>query len=437
LKAVIWFLWPFSFLLFLAFTSCPVKAQILNDTLKTESPKISLGGELRLRLRTFGGINFGDVALPRSEYDTYLNMRGMLHADLRVNNTFDFYSELCSGHTTFKNDLSSSDKDLLGISQLWADISPDNLHFRIRLGRQQFFFGSGKILGSSDNPNVSRNFDGLRSTVYLGGTTGDFMIAGLAENEMGVFDNNVSTKSLMYGSYWSIPLKKEQVLDFYFFVNRLKNEFINGMFAEENRFTAGTRINKAAGPFSYETEFTLQFGDFGSKKILAYHLTSAAGYRWQDAKLKPALKLTGTIYSGKRDSTDQRISFFRPIFSRPPVSSLTPIGSTNIIFLVPEGEITVRERLEFSLRYYAIWRYSANDGLYSPRLESLARMPDLNGEEKGIFIAHGFSAMAGYTINNHLDFSCTAGCFFPGNYILNTGKGKTVKAVFLVARYVF
>jgi len=105
--------------------------------------------------------------------------------------------------------------------------------------------------------------------------------------------------------------------------------------------------------------------------------------------------------------------------------------------IVPEGQILVAQKLEITLRYYSVWRYSVNDGLYSRNIEQMTREPDINGIKKGSFVTHGFIARIDYNINEHFNFSFMSGGFFAGEYIVNTGNGKSSFGNFLTAIYKF
>lgn len=420
-----------------------IKGQAISDTLEpasVNSPVFTLGGELRGRLRNFNVINFGEVTSTENDHDTYLNLRAIFDAELRLNKIFSLYTQLCSASTIGKDKISASDKDILGFSQLYADVHLNSIPVTFRVGRHLVSLGSGKIFGTSDGPNVTRTFDGIRSTFELGKTTGDIVFVTPVKNEIGAFDNKINTSDLIYGSYWTAELKHEHVLDLYFFGNHLKDILADNITANENRYTLGGRLNKAPGSSYYDAEATWQFGNHGTQKIAAFHISLTAGYSWQSSRFKPYVQIRGSIYSGSRDSTDQRLNLFRPVSARPPINNMVPFGPSNIILLVPEGDISITEKIGLNFRYYALWRYTANDGLYSTRLERMTRTPDKDGLKQGLFVTDGFNAQVTFDVNEHLNLSFTTGLFFPGEYILNTGNSGIVKntqANFLIARYTF
>jgi hypothetical protein len=401
------------------------------------SPEACFGGELRGRLRNFNVINFGDVSASENDYDTYLNLRASFFSDLYLNRTFSIYTQVCSATTIGKDNTSSSDKDILGLSQAFADIRLHSLPVGFQVGRQLINLGSGRIFGTSDGPNVTKTFDGLRSTVSLENDTVELIFVTPVRIGLEILDNKVNTSDYIYGAYWIKDLNNDHALDLYFFGNHLKDITFDNINENENRFTLGGRISKSAGAFFFDAEAAWQLGNRAIQKISAFYVSSAAGYCWLNSRFKPLVQIRGSVYSGSKDSTDKRINLFRPVSARPPINNMVPFGPSNLILLVPEGEIYMTNKILFNLRYYALWRYAGNDGLYSTRMEQMTREPDKIDNKLGLFITNGFTIQVEYDLSEHMNLSFTSGLYFPGKYIRNTGKGMNTQANFMIARYSF
>ena len=396
-------------------------------------PSFSFGGELRARVRTFDNINFGDID---ATSDTYVNLRGYLYGDLKINNYIGLHAQILSAATFGKNDLSASDEDLLAVGELYTDIRFGDLPVQLRIGRQSMGFGSGRLIGASDGPNVAKKYDGIRTTFSFEKVTGDFMLASIVNYKQGVLDDRIGKDKIAYGSYWAFGINDNQSFDIYFFGNSLKDVTFKETVADENRYSIGSRFVKT-GSFNSDIEGMTQFGTYGDQKIFAYMFSASVGYNWDKTKLKPGVKISGSIFSGKRDSTDNRIEIFRPIYSRPPVNFMAPFGPSNIMLLIPEGSFEVTPDLKISLRYYWVWRLFKNDGLYNNQLSSMTRCSDSLDNDEGMFVTDGFNLQIAYNITESLNLGLIGGYFFPGKYIRNTGEGKTVKAGFVTFTYAF
>lgn len=124
-----------------------------------------LGGELRERYEYYREPSFGVRGISR---DDYLLHRLLLGFDLHAGDSFRFYLQLGSHFDAGKQaPRGPTDVDELNIQQVYMDISlPLNATARltVRAGRQELAFGSARLVGVRDGPNVRRSFDGARIT---------------------------------------------------------------------------------------------------------------------------------------------------------------------------------------------------------------------------------------------------------------------------------
>ena len=398
-------------------------------------PSLNFGGELRARARSFDGINFGDVE-EGNDFDTYINLKGLIYGDLQINKNIGLYSQITSAHTLFKDEISANDKDLLAVDELYADFTFYTLPLNVRVGRQSISLGSGRLVGTSDGPNVAKKFDGLRTGFSAGSFSGDLVFASLVEFNEGAFDNKISGDKLAYGGFFSLRAENNRTIDLYLFGNRLANMAYLEERADENRYSLGGRIIKT-GTFGYEAEAIFQRGRFGDHPIRAYQLTANISYKWTELPMTPSVKLSGSLFSGRQDSTDSRMHVFRPVYSRPPVYVTVPIGPSNIILFVPEGRVDFTNNLNLTLRYYAVWRHYFTDGLYNNQVSEMNRGRDCVDDEKGRFVTNGLVATLNYNITANFTASLTASSFSAGEYMCSTGLGKNSKAAFLNLSYTF
>ncbi len=403
---------------------------------KNNSPKLSFGGEIREQLRSFHPYNWGDVPEGYSENDIFLNQRYMLHADLTLNNTFRVFTQLNSNLSLGKDIVTGIDKDALGIMQGFLEVNLTSAHMSIRAGRQELSFGAERMISTRDGPNVRQHFDGLRSLIHLKRTTADFLIVHPVTNNIGVFDNSTNTNNLIYGTYWTTSLTDNNKLDLYYLRNDLKDIFVYNDTVNESRNSFGARLSNTSGSFIYDLEATWQIGTYDNSRLSAFHITSILGYRWK-GPMSPRFQIRGAIYSGNKDSTGKEYNYFRPVSARPPVTVMAPIGPSNIILLAPEGEIRVMDNVGLVVRYFAVWRYSKNDGMYNVKMDRMIREADGPGDIKGTFITSGGNAQIDYYVNRHLILSVSPGYFAAGEYVKNTGAGKDNKVLFATVWYRF
>lgn len=397
-------------------------------------PTFTSGLEIRQRFRYYNNLSFGDVPPGENDYDFYWNNRIMVHGDLHFSKHFRLFAKLNHCYTLGKDNISSKDNDLLGVSQAFIEFNTDDDKIILKFGRQELSFGSGRIIGSSEGPNVSQNFDGLKSTITLGKITADFLFVSPTEFSKGVLDNDISTSNLIYGMYWNFPLKQNLQMDLYTLGNDCGNLNLANNIVHEARYSVGTCFRNETGPFFYDFEATWQLGKSGDKNISAYNLTYIAGYQWLSHPMVPITQVKLSVFSGNKEGGDQQ-TMFRPIYSRPPISSMAPIGPANIILFNPDIGFNIIQNLEFRSRFFFVWRLSASDGVYSRGLDEMLWGSRLDEYDKGRNITDGLIIQSEYTFNQHFNLSLSAGYFKAGYYLRNTGNGKDVQAVFLVLNY--
>jgi hypothetical protein len=400
---------------------------------------LSFGGEIREQFRYFNHVNFGDVGSGISDRDIYIQHRFLLHADLRINKYLRFFAQFNSCHATGKNAIAHKvDRDDLGIIQAFIDLNfhaPINM--QLRFGRQEFSYGMERILALRDGPTIRQNFDGVRLTLAPGKLSGDFIFVQPVLYNVGIFDNTRRKKEYILGSYWSIPLNGKYLLDVYYFNAGFQNTCFANDTANENRHYVGFRLNKSSVAFSYDFEFTCQFGAHGTSRIRAWEVSSQYAYRWVNLTWQPRIVFREAVFSGDKSSSDGEINTFRPVSAKPPVHDLVPIGPSNIILLSPETELVLSKSLRITLRYIYVRRLSVNDGMYPSDMRKMSREKDEPGNDLGRLITTGVTADLTYDVNKHINLLVFGGMFKAGSYIRNTGKGRNIEAFSLRATYKF
>jgi hypothetical protein len=407
---------------------------------KNPSPTLlSFGGEVREQLRYFHHVNFGDVDSGINDKDLYLQQRFMLHADLRVNKFLRVFAQLNSCHANGKNTISSQvDRDDLGIMQAFADFQFKVPYpVQLRLGRQEFFMGQERLLGLRDGPTVRQTFDGARLTMELPEVTGTFFLVQPVYYNVGIFDNSRRRKEYILAGYLSVTLNHNTLLDIYYFGVKFHQSNYANETADEYRHSTGLRLSKGKGPFTYDAEFTWQFGQFGNRDIRAWHLSSLFAYRWQELPWHPRLFIREALYSGDRKQSDGVMNTFRPVSTKSPVHDLVQVGSANLALISPEAELVLSGKLTFTLRYLAVWRLSTNDGIYPPDVRRVIRETDMPGEKRGKAFTRGTIVEFSYTPDKHINILVYGGIFKAEAYIRNTGGGRNMESFSVRAAYKF
>lgn len=163
---------------------------------------LSLGGQLRGRYQYTGNPNWGD---DEEDDDGVFLQRYLLHGNLHLSNHVRFYTELVSA---FDSDTiggsSPVEQDDLDINQGFLDVRltlDDDTAFTVRSGRQEWRFGSQRLISQRDGTGKPRRFNGVRMMLETSHWQINGLAAYLANNGLGVFDDDAVRSQSLWGLY--------------------------------------------------------------------------------------------------------------------------------------------------------------------------------------------------------------------------------------------
>lgn len=402
-----------------------------------DAPILSIGGDVRMQARQINNPNFGDDGSEKS----YTNQRLLLHTDLKINNTFRVFAQIGSMHTQGKDFYTPDiDVDKLSVRQAFVDFNfKSEADFLLRAGRQELSYGDSRIISFREGPNIRLSYDGLKFSIQKDNLQGDFFVVRPMINNTDIFDNKTSDKELIYSTYWTINFYNDVKFDLYYFGDEKKDVFYFDYSNkdDEKRHSLGFRVDKSNTSFFYNTEFTYQFGNFGNDNISAFQEITQLGYQFNEVKSTPAFKIQGFIHSGDRVQNDGTINTFRTISSKPPTGNKFTFGPANAIILMPEIDVSPTKALTLIARYMWVWKYSANDVLYTSSMSSIIMSGTAKDGIPEKVVAKGFELNASYVVNKHLLFDVQGGTFTPCDYTKAACAGENLSCLYFNCSYKF
>lgn len=262
------------------------------------------------------------------------------------------------------------DEDKLNVQNLFAEaklFQQDDQSLGIRIGRQEVDYGSGRLISVREGPNLRLYFDGVKllyasRKIFIDGFA---LMAGTVYPS--AFDNVTSKKINLWGAYGKWGMQKAGNLDFYYIgINRKDALFEEGL-ANELRHTIGARWSKYGGGFIYNLEATYQFGSFGDGCISAWTGSADVGYRCENINGKPSINLRHDYISGDKQQGDGNLQTFNPLYPKGGYFGFNPqVGPVNLIDIHPYTTCMVSKKLTMQADLVFNWRYSLQDGVYSP-----------------------------------------------------------------------
>ncbi len=399
---------------------------------------LTLGGELRHRYEYYRNDLWGGVP---DDDDGYHHFRFMLHGDVRVGGRWRGYVELKSGLVADKQaPLKPPEKDRLDLHQAFIEwrhpLGQNGTTLLLRAGRQEFNYGSSRILTFRDGPNVRQSFDAALARLQTKTWKIDAFYGRPSETDPGIFDNQTVEQQLIYGLYGVTPFKgiPGASLDLYFMGYDRDNARYPSGIGNEERFSVGARFWGRRGAVDFNFETLAQWGTFRDEDIRAWTLASDTGYTLSGAPTRPRLYLKANIISGDRRAGDGRLGTFNALYPRGAYfGDIGQLGPANLYNLHPGIIGRLGERWTYHLDGVFYWRYGKADGAYNAG-GALVRLP--NGSDAR-YIGSQVDAVLTWTYNRQLSVETAYARFWAGTFLEESGPSENVDYVSVLTRYRF
>lgn len=327
------------------------------------------GGQIRQRLQVFEDEFFG-LGAP-DNYENWLqrfygfaqytpNPRLKLHAGLL--SAFD------AGAPGGSSPVEENELDL-HVAHLKLSIAD---HLDLQLGRQEWLFGSQRMVGVREGTNVRRRYDGAILTRDMESYKAQAFWGRPVQPETGIFDDSgifgdsAASSDALWGLYLTMarPFAQWEV---YYLGSRFREAFYADGSGRETRHSTGMRFQREANGFDLNWEVIYQFGSVGEKDIRAATLATISGYTFHETLWTPRIAISANIAEGDRHNGDYEINTFRAPFPRGNYfSQAAVLGPSN--FHNIHGFVTINPApglvITGDLNFYR--RLEATDGIYAP-----------------------------------------------------------------------
>lgn len=286
-------------------------------------------------------------------------------------------------------------------------------------------FGSSRLVGVRESPNVRQSFDGVRARAGLWGWRLDGFVTKPVKTERGLFDDAPDHARTFWGAYAVRPWKflPGGNLDLYYLgIDRKRARFNQGA-AREVRHTAGTRLWGGRSGWDYNYEMVYQWGRLGRGHVRAWTVASDNGHTFSGVRYRPRLGLKADVTSGDRDPADRNLQTFNPLFPKGAYfGEIALVGPANHVDLHPSLELEVTEALTVTADSTFFWRESLRDGIYGNAVNLLRPA----GASRARFVGSQPALQAEWQVNRHVLWVGVFSYFFAGPYLRETGPGRNV-----------
>lgn len=396
----------------------------LKYTSLSDEAHVSAGGEIRYLAQYFQNEDWGDA--PKPAYTSFYT-RYLLHGHLKWRDRLAIFAQLSS---TFANGRitpnRSIDENRADVHQAFLEISLFHVAdygLLLRAGRQEFSYGSQRIIGVREGPNNRQSFDAVKLLFKSARIKADFFISWPVRIHQGTFDDVSNLNQSLWSTYVVIQrLPRETNLDIYYIGFSDDRRTFDAGTAAELRHSVGFRAWRKSRPFQFDIEALYQFGDFGASQINAYTASINTSYRFTTWRLQPAFGVKTEVISGDLHRDDVALNTFNPLFPRGAYFGLAAlIGPSNLIDFHPSIDLNLHKNITLTADFDVFWRYSINDGIYGPNAALL-----YGSKGASAFIGRQAGLSLEFTPNKHLTCIPEFMWFGAGDYLEDVSTGKDV-----------
>jgi hypothetical protein len=384
---------------------------------------LSTGGEIRYQYFFIKNEDWGDAA---KDKDGFLFSRFLVHTDLHSGNNFRLFLQLQGSMANGKaSGTSAVDENPLDLHQAFVDVSNHSKNATIRLGRQEFSYGSQRLISVRELPNNRQAFDAAKAIFLFPKANLDVFYSRYVGAKKGFFDDVSDRGVNFWGAYFTkrnIPILKNA--DLYYLGLSKENAAFNDSAGKERRHSFGSRIWSNGKSWKYDFEGVYQFGNFTGKKISAWTLSSNVSYKFSGTRYQPEFGIKMEIISGDQQKGDDELGTFNPLFPKGAYFGLAAlIGPANLMDVHPSlGLELIKGKLTWTTDYDIFWRHSINDGLYTPNVSLIYP----SGNSTNRFIGKQLATDFSFNPNRFLLIRVEATWFDTGPYLKDVSSGHDI-----------
>lgn len=319
-----------------------------------------------------------------------------------------------------ESEVASNDTNV-GIHQAYLEYTKlFNAPFSLKIGRQELYYGDGRLVSPMDFDNVGRSWDGMKLQYQWKEWSTDVFWTTLREG-FGAEDDQD-----FLGIYTSCSSIKDHVLDFYI----LRRRFADNTFTDElgrtgdlKDTTLGARVKGKFQSFDYAVELVSQTGDLVDTETKAHALAFNCGYDFKGT-LNTYIGLEYTFATGDENPTDGKNETFDPLF----IDGATYQGFANLYSWKNGHDFKVKtqvspwEKWLFWIDFHLFRLDEKHDAWYnflgSPIRRDATGMSNRNLGKEIDFITL-------YRPDKNVTLALGYAYFLPGEFVKDTGKHPT------------
>lgn len=400
----------------------------VSNEINTKLPAwLHFSGEERVRMEYIVGEGFKPID------DLYLLNRLRLNMEVIPTSWLKFKFQAEDARVLGQNTqpAPASQKDVMDLRLGYVQLGNEEGPVTLLAGRQRLDFGEGRLVADPNWSNVGKSFDATRVTLRRGQLKLDLFSGAVVKIDPVNFDLDTPGEHFD-GAYGSLGgLLPNATIEPYMFW-RMEHDYKDesGKVGNLDEKTIGFRwAGTLPVGFDYTTEIAGQTGSYARDPIGAWMGHWVVGQTLPNTRHRPRFFAEFNRASGDANPKDNVHGTFDSLF---PAShdkfGLTDLFcSSNIVYVRPGFQYTVRPNLSIAMAYNDYWLASARDGLYFGG-KIFAR--SANGAA-GTHVGQEGDVQAQWTVSRVTQLAVGYGRLLPGEFLQHTTTGVPYNVVFL------
>ena len=328
-------------------------------------PKIylSFGVNVRERLVLDHATFFGT---PPGESGEWILSRLEWHADLRLGNHIQIFTQFTNAIVPGKEKRLAVDQDRLDVEQAFIGLTEPFAGgtLRLRLGRHVLPFELQRFVSVREGPNLRQSYDAAFADFERGG----WRVSGAYTQPVQIrdehaFDDYSNHHLTFSGGRVQYRWPGSTQLSVSYSNYRQDDAVFASVRGNERRNSIDVRTSGTANAFDWDVEGMNQSGSIGAQTIDAKALGSSVGYTFVDVRWKPRMGLAVDVATGDRNPIDDRLDTFNPLF--PNAYYLAGYtGFPNLIHVRPALTVQPARTINLTAAFGGQWRETTADAVY-------------------------------------------------------------------------
>ncbi len=296
---------------------------------------------------------------------------------------------------------------------------------KVRVGRQDLFIGSTRLISTADWSNITKNFDVVRGTLTEGRVNLDLIAGSIVLDDPSRMDRSKPGEHFyVVYSKWAKVIPGASIEPYVMAKTQSGTDEVkgkDGRLGDADILYGGLRVvGTLRGGFDYNAEAIREGGDYADDVVQAFGYIVGGGWKMADNDWKPHFSSDFVYASGDSGRKDGHHESFDYLYGpQQPTNSLTgQIAWRNMQDFRAGVDCSPFKKLKVQLDFRDYWLVSVQDGLYN----AFGTRTVLNAKATSAHVGAGVDLMTNFTITPKTFLGIGVGTLSPGAYLKQSGK---------------